>query len=180
MRYLTASLIARSRSENEDIAEAAAAEWEAACDNSSKHLESIRPKLSKGIRTLLSRCCLHDAKVLTITLEERLYFSLFLQVDPTPKEMIELKYRLAKRPRFIHHPSLENDGKPLQWWLYDEFDVIEQDDISLFTHSIVLTGGWELQLLFYDLKLRRFARALFPETSSASEEAVRQLEALPT
>ena len=50
--------------------------------------------------------------------------------------------------------ALVADGKPFGWWLYDEFDVVREGQITTLAHSILLTGGVELRVLFFGSCLR--------------------------
>ena len=183
MKYMTPDLIARFRSENDDVAEPAAEEWERRCEAYRTHWKAIREELPKSVRRLLARCSLHDARVLAVAAEEKPYFSIFLDLespaDPRDKRL-ELRYRLAggvrKGLRLVKHPALAGDGKPLAWWLYDEFDVSE-GPVPVFTHSILLTGGYEFQLTFFALSCRRL-NFLFPALNAEGEVDFREMESL--
>ena len=48
MKYMTPELLARFRSENDDIADAAAEEWDRQCEAYREHLKTIRASLSRG------------------------------------------------------------------------------------------------------------------------------------
>jgi hypothetical protein len=180
MNYLTPELVARSRSEDETIAEAAGADWERACEEYNQRVDALRPKLPKGVRTLLDRLYLHDARVLALAVEEAPVFSIFLQLDNPPKKLVELKYSLAAPPKLLRHTSLAGDGKPLQWWLYDEIDVLEEGPVSVIKHSILLTGGWELQLLFSNLRCKRLRRIVLPPGGTPTDETLSEPELLGT
>jgi hypothetical protein len=177
MKYMTPDLLARFRSEDDAVAEAAAQIWETNCVAYNEHLDRIRPELPRGVRGLLRRYCLHDAKVLTMTVDEASYFSIFLELpalskkDARPRDAwLELRYSLAAAPQMKLHKSLPGDGKPLQWWLYDEFDRVG-DDVRTFTHCILLTGGYELVLPFHNLVCRPIRQIIIPGVSIAPEEA---------
>jgi hypothetical protein len=162
MMYMTPELLARFRSVDDDISEAAAEEWERRGMEYRGHLEQLgsRPDLPRGLRKLLKRDILHDAKVLTMAVDKGNCFSLFLElagpVNPQDRHL-ELRYRLAGGPgsglEFIEHPILKGDGKPFGWWMYDEFDVTA-GKVEAYTHSILFTGGWEVQLRFFSLACR--------------------------
>jgi len=174
MKYMTPELLARFRSDNDDIAEAAAEEWERRGEEYRKHLEEIRCRtdLPRGLRRLIKRDVLHDAKVLTLAVDDGgKRFSFFLELArQTGKEdnRVELEYRLVgglgQGFRLLRHEILKGDGKDFGWWLYDEIDVTK-GQIEAYTHSILLTGGWEVQLTFYSLALRRLNFLLLPTNS---------------
>jgi hypothetical protein len=154
MKYMTPDLLAKFRSQDDDVADAAAAEWEKQCDAYKNHLKEIRNILSPGARRLLHRN-FHDAKVLTLATDDEMeHCSIFLEFDdpdnPKLKKSLELKYRLVSGGQgfaLTKHPAVD-DGKELGWWLYDEFDVTP-GDVPIMTHSILLTGGWEICLKFF-------------------------------
>ena len=64
LRAHTPELLARSRSADDDVAEAAAARWEKAIAAYNARLQKIRPFLPPGARQLLRRVSLHDAQYL--------------------------------------------------------------------------------------------------------------------
>jgi hypothetical protein len=166
MKYMTPDLIARFRSKDDAIAEAGALEWQRACAEYEQHLKDIRAGLPKGVRGFLRRYCLHDARVLALAADEVPYFSIFLRLDkpPTPADRhLELRYRLLggmkKGIRLTRHSGPAAQGKPLGWWLYDEIDV-RKGKVPATTHSILFTGGYELQLTFSTLTCRRLSFVL--------------------
>jgi hypothetical protein len=163
MKYMTPELLARVRSADDDLAEAAADEWERQGQEYRARLEEIqsRPDLPRGLRKLLKRDRLHDAKVLALATDQGKHFSMVLEVpwqtDPA-KKYVELQSRLvgglSKGFDLVAHEILKGDGKPFGWWLYDEIDVTD-GKVEAYTHSILLTGGWELRLTFFALAWRR-------------------------
>ena len=128
--------------------------------------------LPRSIRGLLN-LRLHDAKVLALSFDESLAFSIRLTPDGAKDGSVELRYRLAAPPRLIRHVDLAKDGKPLQWGLYDELDV--KDAEFAFSHSVLFSGGYELQLRFYKLVCNRLIRASWPATGTAPEKLFEDL-----
>jgi hypothetical protein len=107
MRYFTPELLARSRSPDDDVSEAAADEWEQAVAKYNAELDSIRPDLPPGVRALLASCSLHDARILSISeARRRPRLSLLIQLEgrPTrPGDLLELQYLLVRTSK---HPGL--------------------------------------------------------------------------
>src|SRR5947199_51046 len=99
---MTPELLARSGSLEDEVADAASAEWDAACAQYRKHLKEIRTSLPRAVWRLWRRFNLHDAKVLTMAVGETPHLSIFLQVDK-PKnpldQFLEVSYRLAGGPK---------------------------------------------------------------------------------
>jgi hypothetical protein len=181
MNYFTPELLTRFGSPDDGVADAASREWERAQEAYVAHLSALRSDLPKSVRTVLRRFCLHDAKVLTIAIDEAPFFSIFLQLKNPRHPLdnyLELRYSLTGGPKhglkFFKHASLEGDGKPFGWWLYDEIDVLT-GEVSAFTHSILFTGGHELQLYFYGLRCRRLRKLLLPDASPALGEGALEL-----
>jgi len=81
MKYFTPDLLARFRSLDDAVAEAASVEWQHQCEAYTKHLKEIRLDLSSGARRVLRRYQFHDAKVLTIASDDVPHFSFFLEID---------------------------------------------------------------------------------------------------
>src|SRR5262249_36518301 len=135
-------------------------EWEQAHEAYVKHLETIRPMLPPPLQSLLDRCYLHDAKVLTMALGEN-SFSMMLKLNTPPGEWIELRYSLKGKPQFIVHPDLAEKGVPLAW-LYDEIGATTEDNTVTLTHSILFTRGRELQLSFDNLSWMFYQAVVSP------------------
>jgi hypothetical protein len=166
MKYMSPALIARFRSDDDAIAEAGILAWQWACAKYEEHLKEIRGDLPRGVRGFLSRYCLHDAQVLALAADEVPYFSIFLRLDnpATPGDRyLEVRYRLLggmkKGIRLTRHSGPAAQGKPLGWWLYDEIDV-RKGKVPAITHSILFTGGYELQLTFSALTCRQLSFVL--------------------
>lgn len=183
MKYMTADLLARCRSEDDAVAEAAAEQWDLACEAYNEHVERISSDLPSGARKLLRKFSLHDAKVLTAAVDESPHFSIFLETEAPadPKDRyLELRYRLAgglkNGLRVTMHKALESDGRPLRRWLYDEFDLFSPETAVAYVHSILFSGGCELQLTFSSLAVRRL-RFLVPMRRVADDPGA-ELESL--
>jgi hypothetical protein len=77
-------------------------------------------------------------------------FLLALQLDPPPKEFLVLHYRLGQVSAMNRHSPLARDRCPFLEWQHDEVDLVPADGRPEFAHSILFTGGLELQLRFLD------------------------------
>jgi hypothetical protein len=182
VKYFTPDRLARFRSPDDAVADAASAEWEQACEAYAARVQEIRSSLTPAVRRLLRRYALHDAKVLTLAADESHRFSIFLELESPARpadKFLELRYRLVGGARqgyeWQTHPVLAGDGPPLGWWMYDEVDV-DRGPIPAMTHSILFTGGKELQLTFFALSCRHLD-FLFPSANgegTAAPPAARQ------
>src|SRR5262245_25612398 len=132
MRFMTPELLARVRSLDDRVSEAAADQWETQCADYQKHLQNIRGDFPRMLWNRLMKLDLHDAKVLTMAFDEAPHFSIFLQTQDSPDpamQYVELRYGLVGgkhgiRLNRLSIPELA-DGTPLGWWLYDEIDVVK-------------------------------------------------------
>ncbi len=161
MKYFTPELLARCRSLDDDVADAAAEEWEQAVAAYRLHLRAIRLRFPQGVRRLLSSVSLHDAKMLTIARGKRQpWFGMWLQPEGTaaqPGEVLELRYLVVAGPHggldVKKHPQLKKANPGPDWVLYDEFNLDEER--AFFTHSLLLTDGHEVEVRFHNLRVRR-------------------------
>jgi hypothetical protein len=161
MKYMTPELLARVRSLDDDVAEAARGEWQKQCEAYNQHLKEIRGELSSGARRLI-RFNFHDAKVKGIAGDKAPHFSFFLELldssQPGGKKDLEIRYHLVRGMgtgfEVFRHKELRDDAAPFRWWLYDELDISD-GKIRAMTHSILFSGGWEIQLTFYSVSCRR-------------------------
>ena len=144
------------------------------------YLKGIRPGLPRTVRSLLRHFSLHDARVLMIGYrEERRSFSICMQLDGTPQRGVQITYRLAGEPEFIHHESFSGEGTPLEW-LYDEIEVPSEGPYPVVQHSILFTGGQELRLVFHDLKWVRYQKMVSSASGGLQGGTASALESLLT
>jgi hypothetical protein len=161
MKYMTADLVAKLQDEN--MPDAAAEEWERAIDAYRRHLRSIWDDLPSGAKTLFRRYCPHDVRVLDIAVYGKHPIVLiFLRLDEPYNKDVLLQYVLVKNLEIYNHPSLDKLGEPWQEWDYDEFDAVEENGNSYFTHSILFSGGRELKISFKDLRCRPIRKFFRP------------------
>ncbi len=167
MKYFKPELLARCRSLDDDMAEAAAEEWEQASVAYRARLRAIRLQLPPAARRLVSRVTLHDAKVLGVASSRRgPWFSLRLHLEGTPAqpgEGLELAYHVVAVPHgglvFRKHAIDQSPAEPL-WVLYNEFDI--DAERAFFTHSLLLTGGFEMEIRFHNLRVRYLDEVVSP------------------
>jgi hypothetical protein len=169
MKYLTPELLARCRSLEDDVAEAAAAEWERALLAYDQELKQVRRLLPLGARRLLRNATLHDAVLVNIALklgEPSSASLLFRLAWPTPRghRGALLDYRLLAPPEVLAWPDQELAATH-RYALYDEFALVRQGEQENgqppeYTHDILMTGGVELRFRFSDLRTAWLDRTL--------------------
>jgi hypothetical protein len=175
MRYFTPELLARCRSLDEDVAEAAAAEWEKAIAEYRTRLEAIRPHLPRDARRLMARVNLHDAKVIAFEFgHKRPTFSVLLQLEgsqPRLGKMVQLSYHVVAgehggvKTKKHGQPGEATHAK--SWVLYDEFNVDEER--AFFTHSLLLSDGREIEVRFHNLRVRSLEEVVTPPELAEEE-----------
>jgi len=174
MRYLTPELLARCRSLDEDVADAAADEWEKAIVSYRQRLGAIRPHLPRDARRLLARVNLHDSKVIAFEFgHKKPMFSVLLQLEGTrqrPGKMMQLSYHVVAgehggvKTKRHGQPA---DAQAKSWILYDEFNLDEER--AFFTHSLLLSDGREIEVRFHTLRVRRLDEVVTPPELAEEE-----------
>jgi len=176
MKYFTPDLLTRFGSDDDAVADAASAEWDRVHADYRNHLQAIRAELPRGVRHVLNRFNLHDARVSTLALDREL-LSMTLQFNEARGAGAQLNYRLVAEPKIIRHPALAEDGTPLEW-LYDELDLVREDSFVLCRQNILFTGGRELEIVFHSVGVKRYNKVLFPTWPLTAGGATGDLEVL--
>lgn len=167
MKYFKPELLTRCRSLDDDVAEVAADEWEQAVTDYRARIRAIRLRLPLSVRRLRTRVSLHDAKVLAITFgSKQPRVTLLLRLEDTPVQsgdVLELHYLSMAGPQggatFSKRAQLNPNGtSEARWILYDEWD--RDEGRACFTHTLLLTDGYEVEVRFHDLRVRRLQEVL--------------------
>jgi hypothetical protein len=160
MRFFTRDLYQRCRSNDEDVLDAACAEWEQANERYAQHLHALQSRLPEHLREF-SSLLLHDARVQSIArLDQRLIMVLHKEIPP--RDVVVLDYDLESEP--ILEPFLES---PTDWsrptdFQFDELDLGAEGVRPLFSQSIVFGNGWLMRLGFSDVRVT-LARPAIPD-----------------
>jgi hypothetical protein len=161
MLYFTPELYRRFNSEDEAIALAADAEWEAAIARYHQYLTKLQEKAPSRVIEL-SKLCLHDGEILQRQ-EDRAdpprhwpvsdeLATLAVRLDD---ELVTLFYLLRDR---ITEQSAAEDwpfSREREHWLYDEVHL-QRGDRDGFTHQILLSSGVVLTIPFVTVLISRF------------------------
>jgi hypothetical protein len=165
MKFFTPELYTRLQASGPDEMDAADAAWEQAADRYDQRLRTIRPALPDSLRHLLEDYYLHDADVLTMGREGHT-FVMALQLETPPRKLLIITYTLAGEP-IIEPASLPPEHcSPRVQWLCDEIDLVDGEKPH-FTHDILLSNGWHVQLSFRDVHVVE-AQALLPRQAPVS------------
>jgi hypothetical protein len=171
MHYFTPELFVRLQDLRD---EAALQAWDRASAAYASSLEGTLPTLPRDLRRVGKGLTLHDADVLTITRSSDV-LSITVQPDLPGAGLLILSYTLVESPRVERSVFPREHGTEHAAWLYDELALAEpsagppswqtaQDRargdgrVTVYTHDILLSNGWEVLL-----KFRRF-RLGAPET----------------
>jgi len=165
MKYFRPELLARFRSANDDVASAAAVEWDQATTNYVDAIHTLRPELPLSVCRILDHFTLHDAQVLSIVESRRRpILTMLLRLEGSkkrPGRHLQLIYSLAERVRGF---SLKGARQPREEWRiqYDEFDALSLASPKVFSHSMLLAGGAEMRIRFAKLAVGTPRRVIVP------------------
>ena len=143
-------------------------------------------ELPAGVRSVLDRFSLHDARVLVYVhtkvkgKKRKDWLSLFVRLEGTfnrPGKELELRYTLAAPPKThkvytARHGGDMKDSRGRVWIQYDEFGVVVGKPSPIFSHSLLLTNGDELRIRFTDLHVQPYKKVTFHSFEQAGFEAV--------
>lgn len=163
MKYFKPELLARCRSQDDNEADAAAQEWDSACEAYRDRLAAISAtgQLPPDVVRLCSAFSLHDARLLGAAFgtEQSPLFGLLLRLEG-PGKVLQLDYFPVPGPE--GGVSVRPQGAPQKevWVLYDEFDHDEARDF--YTHSLLLSDGREIEVRFENFTVRILDDVLTP------------------
>lgn len=160
MNYFTRQRYLALQERGDDAMDAADAAWEEAVQRYDAYVQSIRPEMPESVRELVDGFFLHDARVLSMGRRGDT-FSISLQLDVPPNELLTITYALAGAPEIEQElfPWVSPGATPA--WLYEEIELIHQGEQSHFVHSILFGNGWEARLPFREVCLAT-AEPTFP------------------
>jgi hypothetical protein len=154
MRYFTPELYLRLQDFSSDKAMGAADRaWDEAVRRYRRLLRRVLPELPRGLRSLVEDFYLHDAEVLSMGRKGQT-FVMVLRLDVPPRELLVLTYRLTGEA-VINAAAFapQGDSGPAQW-MYDEV-VPVRGNSPHWSHSILLSNGWEVRLRVSDVEVVR-------------------------
>ena len=163
MRYFTPELLARFRSPDDAVAEAASAEWDAATAAHDEMLRRLRAGMPFQARKTIHKHGFHDSRLIAFAIMEGSHVfgvSMYVQMegrDGKEGETLEFKYigpNAKGREPLLFDRAAADPGRVSgrARILYDEFG---KEGDRLFSHSLLLADGSEARILFADMKARR-------------------------
>lgn len=159
MKYFTPDLILRVGTSDPAGANAADAEWDRRLEEYEKHREAILLRLPEHVRQY-EGLLLHDAQVWCMTRQgDKL--TMIMRKDIPPRDVVQMIYTLAADP-VINPAALprEEFARGMQY-LYNEFDMTQEDAPTVYTESILFSNGWEMRLEYTDVHVT-LAQPLYP------------------
>jgi hypothetical protein len=165
VRYFKPKLLAQlqERAQQKQFLKALNA-WETSADAYHRHLAEIKNILPSGLKRLAASISLHDAEVIDISRRDRNQFTIIVQPESDPSRQVVLSYLLVEPAAISKNALPENVRSQPLAWLYDELEV---DAVTgngktrpplgkrRFTHSILLSNGWEIRLHFRGVTVSR-------------------------
>jgi hypothetical protein len=160
MKYFTPErYLALQDFRSDEAMDAAGAAWEATAQRYRHQLKRLLPSLPKGLHSLVSDFYCHDATVLSLGRAEQT-FVMVLRLEVPPQELLVVTYRLTEEAVIKSHAfPAERSAGPVQW-MYDEVGAVPGKS-GCWSHSILLSNGWEVQLRLSDVGVVR-AETVYP------------------
>jgi hypothetical protein len=153
MKYFTPELLARFRSADDDVADAAAEEWARAQARYERYLKDHREGFPSGVLTLLDGPPLHDAALVVEQFD--VGCALALRLGDGLGDLVVISYfRGVGRKEMSPLPELADKVTPPRV-LYDEVRTLPLDARLPFRHSLLCTGGLMVQIDFADVLATR-------------------------
>ena len=151
MKYFNRERYLALQKSQDDAMDAADAEWHVAAEDYEAQLKVIRPQLPDSVLQFLDGYYLHDARVLSIGLQGD-SFVVSLQLDVPPHDLLTIAYKLAGSPEVTKEAFPWVSNANVADWLYDELELIHDDQGKHFVHSILLSSGWQVKVPFRDMQ----------------------------
>jgi hypothetical protein len=154
MKYFTPELyLALQDFSSDEAMDTADANWEAAAKRYRRTLRRLLPSLPRGLRSLVEDFYLHDADVLGMGRHGKT-FVMVVRLEVPPRELLVLNYRLTAEVVIQEHTGDPGERNGPVQWLYDEVGAVPGKS-GCWSHSILLTNGWEVQLRLSDVAIVR-------------------------
>lgn len=152
MNHFTRERYLALQDRGDEAMDAADAAWEEAVNRYDTHLRMIRPEMGESVRELVDGFYLHDARVLSMGRRGDT-FVISLQLDVPPNELLTITYRLAGAPEIKQDlfPWATPAAAPA--WLYEEIELVREEERTHFIHSILFSNGWEVRLPFREVQV---------------------------
>ncbi len=160
MKLFTSELYVRGQSQDDANRDEVDRLWEDANRQYEQRLQQIRPQLPTHIQSFLDELLLHDADVWSLARHGD-QLIMVLRKDIPPRDVVILTYTLVAEPAINTAAIPPEHCSRVMQFLYDEFDLVEDDGKKLYVQSILFSNGWEVQIKFRDVKVER-ADAIFP------------------
>ena len=152
MRYFTPDLYLQFNSSDRAVVEQAHEDWEDALARYRKHLQEIRPQMTKSVWETVESLCLHDADYLGMNVSPILDHGGALAAVMLRRDNTDLiaAYFLAEEPLAQEVSEPWPFSKEKVHWLYDEFDLRPD---GIFQHEVLLSNAHILTLRFHELRM---------------------------
>jgi hypothetical protein len=153
MNYFTPELIAQGQTTDHDVLDRHEEEWDQVCERYEAYLAKVRPHMPPGLRHILDSYYLHDAVVLGMGQQDRV-FLLVVQLDTPPRSLLTFQYDLVNDPVIIRDalPAGLRATGDLVDWQYNEIEMVPGTPPT-WRESTLFSNGWEVHLHFRDVQV---------------------------
>jgi len=149
MKYFTPELLERVGSLDDDVADAAHADWERAVARWLRRWQKIKPAFPADVQRLVDeQVCLHDALILSIA-RQRDTLVVVLQRESPAQDLVLLTFTLEGEPQIDPAALPAEHGTGGVTWMYEEFDL---DRHQRCWFEVLLSNGWAVKLCFRDFR----------------------------
>jgi hypothetical protein len=164
MKYFTPDLVIRFGSDDDQVANAAAAEWEEVVGRYEQRLQQILSEMPRHLREFAESLLLHDADVWSLARQDGRLLMVLCK-DIAPRDVVLLTYQLVAEPIIDKAALPPEHCSSVMQFLYDEIDLSKESGQRIYTQSILFSNGWEVQLQFTDVRVE-LAEPVYPTLGS--------------
>jgi hypothetical protein len=194
MKYFTPERWLRLQDTSDDTTWLAAyQDWESSVAAYWQGVKGLLTRLPKtgvgaGLRSFVRHGSLHDALVTACWREGSSKLKLQALPEVPGEELVLLEYALASEPVIVPDRLPPEYRTDYLQWMYDELGELpdagprvrsrsharvgsrsgtNRDDAVVFTHNILLSNGWEMEIAFSRFKVTRH-KAIWPARQEAT------------
>jgi hypothetical protein len=195
MNYFTPELIEMGRSDDDDILDEQDRLWGEASARYAQYLQEVKEGFPKGLRRLFARYYLHDAIIHRIGQKDRIFLvELQLDTPPHAFLTLRYRLLRPAVVNKESLPRACRSQGPAVEWLYSEIRRLSKEEIlgstyastwvkdewlvqaensatgatsgwPFWGHRVLLSNGWELDLVFHDIAIEEYEDVLLSVTA---------------
>ena len=87
-------------------------------------------------------------------------FVIAVKLDEPPQKLVTITYTLKAEPKIDQNALPTEHRSPRVQWMHDEVELVCRKHKKHFTHAILFSNGWEVQLSFLEVRVAVTQRLL--------------------